>query len=116
MNRFFGAYRFGGRFYQDQALTNADEQVHELSVGSEYHRKSENRERKIYSAFTIAKRDGIHYDRDNGATRTVDDPVLGPLEIGERMNYLRYGPELWFRQSFNRLSFGGRGKAPVVEL
>lgn len=110
---FFGAYRFGGRFYQDQALKNADEQVHELSVGSEYHKKTENRERRIFSAFTIAQRDGIHFDRDNGAVRTVTDENLEQQEIGERMNYLRYGPELWFRQSWNRLSIGGRGKAQL---
>lgn len=105
---FFGAYRMGGRFYQDKNLSNANEYVHELSFGSEYHKRAENRERKIFSAFTIAQRDGIYYDRDNGGIHSV-----GGVEIGERMNYLRYGPELWFRQSFNRFSIGGRGKAQL---
>lgn len=110
---FFGAYRFGGRFYQDKALSNADEHVHELSVGSTYHRKSENRERKLYAAFTIAQHDEVYYDRDNGGVRTVTDPILGELEIGERLDYRRYGPEFWFRQSWSRLSLGGRGKAQL---
>jgi hypothetical protein len=29
------------------------------------------------------------------------------------MNYLRYGPELWLRQSWDRFSVGGRGKAQL---
>jgi hypothetical protein len=29
------------------------------------------------------------------------------------MNYTRYGPEIWFRQSYDRFSFGARGKAQL---
>ncbi|HSD69386.1 MAG TPA: hypothetical protein VLB07_07530 [Woeseiaceae bacterium] len=105
---FFGAYRYVGRLYQDELLKNADEHVHELSFGSEYRKLAEETERVIYSAFTIAQRDGTYYDRDDGGTVVVDD-----ADIGARMNYMRYGPEIWFRQSFERFSFGGRGKGQL---
>ena len=105
---FFGAYRFGGKFFQDENLTNGNQYIHEISVGSEYDRQSETRETKIFSAFTFAQRDEKYYDRDNGGDRVVDG-----VDIGERMNYLRYGPEATFRQSWNRFSIGGRGKAQL---
>lgn len=105
---FFGAYRIAGRFYQDQNLENANEHIQELAIGSEYDRKEENRERKIYSAFVIAEHDEKYYDRDNGSNRQV-----GGEDISNRMNYVRYGPELWFRQSWDRFSFSGRGKAQL---
>jgi len=106
---FFAAYRFGGKFYQDELQKNADEFAHELGVGSKYrHRNDEGNERVIFSSFSIAQRDGTYYDRDDGAV-----PVVDGEEIGERLNYMRYGPEIWFRQSFNRFSFGGRGKGQL---
>ncbi len=105
---FFGAYRYVGRLYQDEALKNADEYAHELSFGSEYHKHTGGAERMIFSAFRIAQRDGTYYDRDDGGIIVVDD-----AEIGTRMNYMRYGPEIWFRQSFDRFSFGGQGKGEL---
>ena len=105
---FFGVYRFGGRFYQDKNLTNGNEHVQELSIGTEYHRKDGTRERKIFSAFTVAQHDENFYDRDTGGTRTASG-----VEITDRMNYVRYGPELWFRQTWDRFSIGGRGKAQL---
>ena len=105
---FFGAYRFGGRFYQDKNLTNADEHIHELSFGTEYKRIDSDRARRIFSAFTIAQHDENYYDRDNGGNFTV-----GGVDITDRMNYVRYGPELWFRQTWKRFSLGGRGKAQL---
>jgi len=105
---FFGAYRFGGRFYQDKNLTNGDEHIQELSFGTEYDRKEGTRQRKIFSAFTVAQHDENYYDRDNGGTRTV-----AGVDITDRMNYVRYGPELWFRQTWDRFSLGGRGKAQL---
>jgi len=105
---FYGAYRLSGRLYHDEALSNADEFRHELSFGSEYHRREESRERKVYSAFTIAQHDQTYYDPDDGLAR-----VSGGQNISDRMSYLRYGPELWFRQSFKRFSFGGRLKGQL---
>jgi hypothetical protein len=105
---FFGSYRFVGKFYQDELLENANGYVQELGFGTEYGKKSEDRERVIYSAFTIAQHEGTFYDRDDGAIPVVDDE-----EIDSRMNYVRYGPEIWFRQSFDRFSFGGRGKGQL---
>ncbi len=105
---FFGAYRLSGRFYQDELLTNADQYRHELSFGSEYHRRDENRERKVFSAFAIAQHYEVYFDRDDGAER-----VAGGQNISDRMKYLRYGPEIWFRQSFKKFSFGGRLKGQL---
>ena len=78
---FFGAYRFGGRFYQDKNLSNGNEHIHELSFGTEYARKDDTRERKIFSAFTVAQHDEKYYDRDNGGSRTIAD-----VDITDRMN------------------------------
>jgi hypothetical protein len=100
---FFGAYRIAGRFYQDKELENGNEYVHELSFGSEYRRKDEEtgRAREVYSAFKIAQHDEVYYDPDDGGSRQS-----GGADIGNRMNYVRYGPELKFRQSYEHLSFG----------
>lgn len=101
---FFGAYRLGGRFYQDELLSNADEYGHELSFGSEYHRRDADRERerKVFSRFAIARHFETYYDPDDGSER-----VAGGQSAADRMSYLRYGPEIWFRQSFRKFSFGG---------
>ena len=106
---FFGAYRLSGRFYQDELLNNADQYRHELSFGSEYHRRDENRERKVFSAFAIAQHYETYFDPDDGAERVSS----GGQNISDRMSYLRYGPELWFRQSFKKFSFGGRLKGQL---
>jgi len=100
---FFGAYRAAGRFYQDKELKNGNEYIHELSFGSEYRRKDDEtgRERKVYSAFKVAQHDEVYYDPDDGGSRLV-----GGADIDDRMNYVRYGPELRFRQSYKRLAFG----------
>ena len=107
---FFGAYRLAGRYYPDTELKNANEYIHELSFGSEYRRRDDDagRERELYSAFTIAQHDGTYYDPDDGGSRQS-----GGIDIGDRMNYLRYGPELVFRQSLGRLSFSAMTKAQL---
>ncbi|MDX1507331.1 MAG: hypothetical protein R3358_03550, partial [Woeseiaceae bacterium] len=71
--------------------------------GSEYDRRDEenNRRRELYSAFKIAQHDEVYYDPDDGGSRTVNGEP-----IDDRMNYLRYGPELTFRQSHERLALG----------
>jgi len=99
---FFGFYRFAGRYYLDQNLENGNEQFQELGFGSEYRRSDENQDRWVRSAFTIAQHDEIYYDPDNGAARTI-----GGEEAEDRMNYLRYGPELNLRQSWERVTIGG---------
>jgi hypothetical protein len=84
---FYGAYRFSGRLYQDTVLGNADEYRHELRFGNEYHRREQSRERKIFSAFAIAKHHDTYFDPDDGSER-----VAGGQNISDRMSYLRYGP------------------------
>ncbi len=100
---FFGAYRLAGRYYQDEELDNANQYSHEASFGSDYSflHEEKGRERRLYSAFTVAQHDEVYFDPDDGAAYAVDGEL-----IDERMNYLRYGPELTFRQSYDKLAFG----------
>ena len=105
---FYAAYKLSGRYYQDKLLENANEYQHEISFGSEYHRKDETRERKIHSAFTVAQHDETYFDRDDGDVRDV-----GGVQIGDRLNYLRYGPELTLRQSHEKLSVGAKIKGQL---
>jgi hypothetical protein len=62
----------------------------------------------MYSAFAIAQHDEVYYDRDTGGGREVN-----AVDIEDRFNYLRYGPELTFRQSHERLAIGARGVAQL---
>jgi len=105
---FFVAYRLGGRYYVDKELENANEYHHEASFGSEYSRKEGERERSVYSAFKIAQHDETYYDPDDGGIRDVNG-----VEIEDRMDYLRYGPELTLRQSYQRLAFGAKIKGQL---
>ena len=105
---FFGAYRLSGRYYQDADLDSANEFSHEIRFGSEFNFKEENRERRVYSAFSIAQHDETYYDPDDGLPRSV-----GGVLIDERLNYVRYGPELTMRSGFRRLSFGLRIKGQL---
>ncbi|MGI9205002.1 MAG: hypothetical protein ACR2Q3_13390 [Woeseiaceae bacterium] len=100
---FFGSYRFGGRFYQDTNLKNGDEYLHEIGFGSEYHRKTENGETRVFSAFKIAQHKENYYDPDNGLERDI-----GGVDISDRLSYLRYGPEFWLRKRFGGITLGGR--------
>jgi len=105
---FYVAYRLGGRYYQDEELENANEYLHEASFGSEYRRKENGRERAVFSAFKVAQRDKTYYDPDDGGNRNVDG-----VDIDDRMNYLRYGPELALRQAYERLAFGMKIKGQL---
>lgn len=107
---FYGAYRLAGRYYQDEALENGNEYLHELSFGSEYERRDEekNRERRIHGAFKVAQHDEIYYDPDDGTARDI-----GGVNVEDRMNYLRFGPEIYARQSGEKLSFGTRIKGQL---
>jgi len=105
---FYGAYRLAGRYYQDKELENANEYVHEVSFGSDYLRKEETRRREIKSAFKVAQHDDVYYDPDDGGNRIVDG-----VAVDDRMNYLRYGPELSLRQSHERLSIGAKFKGQL---
>jgi tetratricopeptide (TPR) repeat protein len=105
---FFGEYRLSGRYYQDKELDNANEFSHELRFGSEFDRKEGSRTRKVYSAFTIAQHDETFFDPDDGTARTVDGEL-----IDDRLNYVRYGPEMSFRQSHERFSIGMRLKGQL---
>ena len=105
---FYVAYRLGGRYYTDEALENGNEYQHEASFGSEYRRKEGSREREVYSAFKVAQHDETYYDPDNGNSRQI-----GGIVVEDRMDYLRYGPELTFRQSGERLAIGARIKGQL---
>lgn len=105
---FFGAYRLTGRDYQDKELKSGNEFGHEFSFGSEYKRREDTRIREVFSAFTIAQHDETYFDPDDGAARTSNGEP-----IDDRMNYLRYGPEVSFRQSHERLSIGAHIKGQL---
>jgi len=105
---FFVDYRLAGRYYLDKELENGNEYLHELGFGSEYFRKEGERERSVYSAFKVAQHDETYYDPDDGGSRNV-----GGVDIDDRMNYLRYGPELVVRQSHERLAFGAKVKGQL---
>ncbi len=105
---FYVAYRAAGRFYQDENLKNGNEYHHEVSFGNEYRRKEGTRERELYSAFTVAQHDETYYDPDDGGSRIIDG-----VPIDDRMNYLRYGPEISLRQSHERVAVGANLKAQL---
>ncbi len=105
---FFGSYRLAGRYYQDELLSNANELSHEFAFGTEYRRRNENRERRISSAFRVAQHNETWFDPDDGIERSIDGEA-----VGDRLSYRRYGPEIWARQSFSRLSFNAYGKGQI---
>jgi len=105
---FFGEYRLAGRLYQDKELDTADEASHELRFGSEFDRREEGRATHVYSAFTIAQHAETYFDPDDGSERT-----LGGEPIDERLNYVRFGPQLSVRRSHERLSYGLRVKGQM---
>jgi hypothetical protein len=105
---FFGSYRFGGKFYQDKNLGAADEHLQEAAFGSEYHRRSEDSETRVYSAFKIAQHREIYFDPDDGLERQA-----GGVDISDRMSYLRYGPEFWMKKRFGSLTLGARAKGQL---
>ena len=100
---FYGAYRLAGRYYTDELYENGNEYLHQLSFGSEFERAYEdkNRMRYVHSEFAIAQKDEVYYDPDDGLPYDIGGEI-----VDDRMNYLRYGPELTARQSGERLSFG----------
>ena len=105
---FFGSYRFAGRFYVDEPLNQADEYLQELAFGTEYRRRGEDRERRVYSAFKIGQHDQTYYDPDTGIERSA-----GGRDISDRLSYLRYGPQFWILESFGPLSVGGHLKGEL---
>ncbi|MDX1498380.1 MAG: hypothetical protein R3176_00695 [Woeseiaceae bacterium] len=98
---FFTGYRLVGRLYQDKELDNANEYSHELRFGNEFERETETRKRRLHSAFTIAQHDETYFDPDDGTPRAINGE-----SIDDRLNYLRYGPQIAFRQTHDKLSFG----------
>ncbi len=105
---FFAAYRLGGVYYQDVALNNADEYAHELSVGSEHRTYDKERERgrEVYSAFSVAQHDEFYFDADYGTYYQITDEDGEVDELQKRMDYLRYGPEINYRQRWSELTIG----------
>ena len=107
---FYAAYRAAGDYYQDREQSDADEFRHELRIGNEYLRDRDGRKREVYSSFRFAQRDGVYYDPDDGLPRAV-----GEVDIGERMNYTRYGPDIRFRQQRGKLALGLVAKAYLYD-
>ena len=108
LESFYAAYRMSARLYSDTELENANEYSHELSFGSSYRRKEENRDRKVFSAFTIAQHDETYFDPDDGTERESNT-----VFIGDRMSYSRYGPEIAWIQAYERFAVGLRMKGQL---
>ena len=105
---FFGAYRLAGRYYQDIELENGNEYLHELSFGSQFRRRQESRKREVFSAFKIAQHDEVYFDPDDGATREANG-----VAVEDRMDYLRYGPEIRVTQTYSNFGFGFEAKGQL---
>lgn len=105
---FFARLRARGRIYPDALLSNADEHTQELAFGTEFRKLRENRQNRMFSAFTIAYHDETFFDPDNG-----EIPVINDVEIFNRYSYLRFGPEIRTRQAWKRLAFELWGKAQL---
>ena len=106
--KFFSAYRMDARIYDGDTENNADEFFHELRFGSEYDRREEGRVSRVYSAFAIADHDEQYVDPDTGNPRTS-----GGQEITDRMDYVRYGPELNVVQRWGGFGFALRMKGQL---
>lgn len=105
---FFASYRYGGRFYQDKELNQADEYLQELAFGSEYRRRDGDRGRRVYAAFKVADHKEVYFDPDTGIERIVNGE-----DISDRMSFLRYGPEFWMQEKFGPLTIGARVKGQL---
>ena len=105
---FFGEYRLAGRYYTDKELDTANQFSHEIRIGSEFDRREETRSTRIHSAFTIARHDKTYFDPDDGAERSVNGEA-----IDDRLNYVRFGPQLLVRRTHERLSYGLRVKGQM---
>ena len=106
--KFFGAYRMDARFYDGDTENNADEFFHELRFGSEYDRREEGRVSRVYSAFAVAEHEEQYVDPDTGNPRTS-----GNDEITDRMDYVRYGPEMNVVQRWGGFGFALRFKGQL---
>jgi tetratricopeptide (TPR) repeat protein len=109
--RFYASYRASGSYYQDRNLQDADEFSHEARIGNEYVRREGDRKREVYSAFRFSQHDETYYDPDDGLPRSING-----IDIGDRMNYTRYGPDIRFRQSFRKFALGGVAKAYLYDF
>jgi tetratricopeptide (TPR) repeat protein len=108
---FYASYRASGSYYQDRNLEDADELSHELRIGNEYVRREDDRKREVYSAFRFSQHDETYFDPDDGLPRSING-----IDIGDRMNYTRYGPDIRFRQSYRKFALGGVAKAYLYDF
>jgi len=108
LESFYAAYRLSGRLYQDDETENADEYSHELSFGSSYLSQTENRTRRVFSAFTVAEHEETYFYPDDGEER-----VVNTIPIGDRMSYKRYGPEFAWVQAYEKFALGLRMKGQL---
>lgn len=108
---FYGAYRLAGRSYQDTEINDADQYAHEVSFGSAFSSFNEEkgRTRELTSAFTVAQHEEFYVDPDTGRYFLTPDGD----DVHERMDYLRYGPQIAFRQSYERFAFGASAKGQL---
>ena len=79
-----------------------------MAFGTEFRKREDTRETRVYSAFKIAQHEESYYDPDDGTNR-----VINGVDISDRMSYLRYGPEFWARKRWGFLTAGLRAKGQL---
>ena len=102
---FFVSYRLAGRYYNDEVFENGNEYQQEIGFGSEFSREEDGRSRELKSAFRVSQHHETYVDHDDGDARTV-----GGVMVDDRLDYLRYGPELSLRQAYERFAIGAKLK------
>ena len=99
-------YGFDGSIYSDEALTNANEQHHEISIGGEADR--DVRWGSVYwrSHFIVARLIETAYDRDDG-----QDQFAGAEDVSDRFSYTHFGPRAYYSRKIGPVGVGFRFNA-----
>ena len=95
------SYEFDGRIYSDAELSLADEMAHSISIGGTL--DQDTRRGNVYTTanFTVSLHDESAFDRDTGDPQTVNG-----IDITDRFNYMRIGPEVYYHRDVGWFGFG----------
>jgi len=97
-------YHFRGSFYTDSTFSNANQQLHRISVGN-LSNLAENDKQKnnFYSGLFVGYKKRLYVDRDTG-----NNKASGPDDISQRYTYNFYGAELNYNYGIDNLEFDGQ--------
>ncbi len=106
---FFRArYKFEGRFYQDEEASNADEELHQLSFGGIVDRKTRRGSLYWSGRFDVERVKQVAYDRDTG-----DVQIANTQDVGDRFNYTKAGPRIYYDREWKRFGWGFKGSGYI---